>query len=434
MKKQLLKYMPAIFIAAVLILSTFTGCIKIEMAGTPTPKPTISASTPKPETPIPVPTGPTSTPQPAFTPAPVAPQITAFSASPNAVKQGDSVTLSWAVTGATQVDILPNIGTVNQTGQTTVKPGTTTIYQISAQNQAGKTEKSATVTVTPLVLMPDLVVTSIFMQVNQVYFKVKNIGTAPSAGTRAKLYVNDAPQEYGDTYVDPLQPGEEKTEIFGLYNWTLPVTTGPVYNSTKEMVQYEVKVVVDENNVVAESNENNNSNYLLVGQTFVYAFVNNASQADWESNSGTLILPVGDNNAGGNVLILGNVLSTYPAKVNGGWISGHFSDKYTDWGFKSILAREIILPGHCIFTSKVGFDANAPATAKARLYFTVLDKSLTSIYSRYIDLSGPKAEFNLNLDLSSLAGKPVTFILRVESQGTPGGDLAVWTNPQITQK
>src|SRR5262249_46185031 len=85
---------------------------------------------------------------PLYTTVPTgaAPQITSFTASSNSVSSGTSVTLSWAVTGATYVIISPEVGAVRGTS-VSVKPTKTTTYTIYATNAFGQTTSAATISV-----------------------------------------------------------------------------------------------------------------------------------------------------------------------------------------------------------------------------------------------------------------------------------------------
>jgi hypothetical protein len=421
-----------IVLAATLLLSS--GCIKFVNDNpvaktTPTGTPQVTQTLQPTQTPL-----PTQTTQSQWTQN--SPVIKSFAAKPASIKQGESAVLSWEVTGATKITISPNVGDVNATGTATVKPAAKTEYTITAENQAGKVNQSITIevaAVAPPPSGPDITITSLFLQVNEIYFKVKNIGNEASPATRAKLYINDVVDVYGDTYVDPLNPGEEKTEVFGKFVWDRQVPSG-IVSSGKNIQQWEIKVCLDVENLVKELNKNNNCSSIILGQEFLYRFIDNVNNVTWISTAGPLVLPVAENNPGGFIGVSqGNVLSTYPAASAGGWISGTFAEFFVD-EFRRPSSRSVVLPRHCRFMTEVKFDKNAAANAKARFIFTALDQSLTPVITKYLDLSGNTADYNWWVDLTPLADKSCTFILRVESQGTPGGDLGVWINPVITQK
>ena len=88
-------------------------------------------------------TPPTSTP-----PAPSAAQPTVtLNASPNMVKSGDTVTLTWTSTDATDTDIEPGVGKVALQGSTPVNPTDSTTYTITATGPGGSATATARVTV-----------------------------------------------------------------------------------------------------------------------------------------------------------------------------------------------------------------------------------------------------------------------------------------------
>lgn len=77
--------------------------------------------------------------------------ISSFTANPNYVQPGQSVTLSWTVNNADTVTISPVVGSVANTGSVDVTPASTTTYTVSAYNGAGTISASTTVTVAPSV-------------------------------------------------------------------------------------------------------------------------------------------------------------------------------------------------------------------------------------------------------------------------------------------
>jgi peptidoglycan-associated lipoprotein len=79
-------------------------------------------------------------------PPPASPTVT-LQASPTSVNKGDSATLSWNSTDATQLTIAPDVGAVTAQGSTKVTPSDTTAYTITATGPGGSASASATVTV-----------------------------------------------------------------------------------------------------------------------------------------------------------------------------------------------------------------------------------------------------------------------------------------------
>jgi peptidoglycan-associated lipoprotein len=68
-------------------------------------------------------------------------------ASPTSVNKGESSTLSWNSTDATQLSIAPEVGAVTAQGSTKVTPSDSTTYTITATGPGGSTSATASVTV-----------------------------------------------------------------------------------------------------------------------------------------------------------------------------------------------------------------------------------------------------------------------------------------------
>ena len=79
-------------------------------------------------------------------PPPASPNV-ALSASPASAQAGQTVTLTWSSTNATQLTIAPDVGTVAPEGSTKVSPGSTTTYTITATGPGGSANASADVSV-----------------------------------------------------------------------------------------------------------------------------------------------------------------------------------------------------------------------------------------------------------------------------------------------
>src|SRR5690242_8297588 len=75
---------------------------------------------------------------PAQAPAapPARPTVT-LQANPTSLNKGDSTTLSWSSTNATQLTIAPEVGAVAPEGSTKVSPGDSTTYTITASGPGG---------------------------------------------------------------------------------------------------------------------------------------------------------------------------------------------------------------------------------------------------------------------------------------------------------
>src|SRR5580700_3358753 len=85
---------------------------------------------------------------PAPAPPPAAPTITEFVAEPSSIERGQSSTLRWSVTDATNTSIDNGIGSVQATGTRRVFPSDSTTYTLTATGPGGTKTATATVSVT----------------------------------------------------------------------------------------------------------------------------------------------------------------------------------------------------------------------------------------------------------------------------------------------
>jgi peptidoglycan-associated lipoprotein len=79
-------------------------------------------------------------------PAPARPTVT-LQASPATVNKGESATLTWNSTDATQLSIAPEVGAVTAQGSTKVSPADSTTYTITASGPGGSASATASVSV-----------------------------------------------------------------------------------------------------------------------------------------------------------------------------------------------------------------------------------------------------------------------------------------------
>ncbi|HWY48714.1 MAG TPA: OmpA family protein [Bryobacteraceae bacterium] len=98
-----------------------------------------------------VPPPPPPPPPPQQTPEPVArlerATINSFTAEPSAIERGQSSTLSWSISNATDMSISQGIGAVQSQGQRQVFPTSTTSYTLTARGPGGNDTRSVTVSV-----------------------------------------------------------------------------------------------------------------------------------------------------------------------------------------------------------------------------------------------------------------------------------------------
>ncbi len=96
---------------------------------------------------LPVPAAPKPTPTPQVQPV----QILSFSATAAQIEQGQSTTLNWQTANASNVSINNGIARVDNSGQTTVRPSTTTTYVLTADGNGEPQQRSVNIVVEPRV-------------------------------------------------------------------------------------------------------------------------------------------------------------------------------------------------------------------------------------------------------------------------------------------
>jgi peptidoglycan-associated lipoprotein len=99
-----------------------------------------------------VPPPPPPPPPPAATvappPPPAAPVINSFSAEPSAIEPGQSSTLRWSISNATDMTIDHGVGAVQSQGMRQVFPRTSTTYLLTVRGPGGMDSRSVNVDVT----------------------------------------------------------------------------------------------------------------------------------------------------------------------------------------------------------------------------------------------------------------------------------------------
>ena len=83
---------------------------------------------------------------PAVTPAPARPTVT-LQASSTFIQKGESVTLNWSSTNATELNLAPGMGRVSPEGSTSLTPSESTTYTITATGPGGSADASVRITV-----------------------------------------------------------------------------------------------------------------------------------------------------------------------------------------------------------------------------------------------------------------------------------------------
>lgn len=374
----------------------------------------------------------TEAPPQGSAPTPGPPVVNVFTVQPATVVAGESATLTWQVSGATQVGIEPGIGEVASSGDIFILPSETTTYTLTASNQAGSTTASATVTVSAPRGEPDLIITDIWLNGSVVNYKIRNQGSADASPSWTAFYVNNIEEATG--FVDRLKAGEERTEKFANYEWRLPVAFGIEGPSAGTAINvFNIKACADIKGAVEEGDEDNNCLVTIWGQKFVYDFVKNAHLAKWKSSAGDLKWPVVTTGKGG-VYLLHDTLVMCPEMVSNGWIMGRFADFYVKYFGQETTSREIEVPEHARFTARVGFKFGEVSSDGVRVALGYVDATGSLVLFPKMDVYSDGAMHPYEVDLSSMAGSKTEFVLWVEAKKSPDGDCVLWVEPKIVQQ
>jgi uncharacterized repeat protein (TIGR01451 family) len=161
-----------------------------------------------------------------------------------------------------------------------------------------------------------------------------------------------------------------------------------------------------------------------------YDFVTNAGSAAWSSGAGALPFPGSDGDGRGFVLPLGSHqmedgntssegLLTFPQYVTNGYIQGIYPAFTIQSGdhFESYIGCQYGGPADCYIIFRLAYQIGSGPVV-----------TLKTAAERYEGLV-----YRMDVDLSSLAGQNVKFILRVEAFGSPSGDRAHWSAPRIVR-
>jgi len=84
---------------------------------------------------------------PSSAPPPASRPTATLQANPTSINKGESSTLSWSSTNATQLTIAPEVGAVAPEGSTKVTPGDSTTYTLTASGPGGSAESTIRITV-----------------------------------------------------------------------------------------------------------------------------------------------------------------------------------------------------------------------------------------------------------------------------------------------
>lgn len=160
-----------------------------------------------------------------------------------------------------------------------------------------------------------------------------------------------------------------------------------------------------------------------------YDFLANYCDADWSNGSRNLPCPGTDGDDRGFVVALnspkmedgksiGNGLLTHPERVNNGLITGKYPNFHVENGDR--------------FQATIGCLEKAnDCDMIYRLQYQIGNGDVRTL-GQWREVYEGRA-FTINVDLSSLRGERVKFILTVHANGSSHEDYALWINPRITR-
>ncbi len=159
-----------------------------------------------------------------------------------------------------------------------------------------------------------------------------------------------------------------------------------------------------------------------------YNFTDKAPSAEWRN--GSKLLPWGDpsDDSPGVATYLENVkledgntyskmIATYPERITDGVITGLFSSYVVQDG------------DH--FQAKIGFRGSC-GNGKVKFQLNYKEGDTIILFREWTETCDGKL-LDVDVDLSSLKGKTIQFMLAVVADGSPDDDKAVWVSPRIAK-
>ncbi len=161
-----------------------------------------------------------------------------------------------------------------------------------------------------------------------------------------------------------------------------------------------------------------------------YDFAANAASATWTSGAGALAFPGTDGSANGFAFQQAN------PKFESGLTSAQagllFSPNNVTNGYIQAIYPAFRVNSGDRFQATIGCEYGATTCyAEYRLMYQVGSGAVTTYWTFREKYEG--LTYNVNLDLSRLAGQDVKFILYVNAYGSPAGDRALWGGPVIAR-
>lgn len=161
-----------------------------------------------------------------------------------------------------------------------------------------------------------------------------------------------------------------------------------------------------------------------------YDFTANAASATWTSGAGALPFPGTDGSANGFVLKKDN--PKFESGVTSAQVGLLFGPNNVTNGFVQGIYPAFRVQSGDRFQATIGCEHGATTCyVEYRLLYQIGSGAVTTYWTFREKYEGQT--YNVNLDLSKLAGQDVKFILYTNAYGSPAGDRALWGNPVIAR-
>ncbi len=161
-----------------------------------------------------------------------------------------------------------------------------------------------------------------------------------------------------------------------------------------------------------------------------YDFTTNAASAAWSSGAGALSFPGTDGSGNGFALKLNSPkLESGITSANAGLL---FAPNNVTNGYIQAVYPAFRVQSGDRFQATIGCEYGATNCYVAyRLDYQIGSGPVRTFWTFREKYEG--WTYNVNLNLSSLAGQDVKFILVISAYGSPAGDRALWVNPVISR-
>lgn len=256
-------------------------------------------------------------------------------------------------------------------------------------------------------------------------WRLKNIGTCAWTTSYALVFVSGERMGAPSAVALPTNVGPGQTVDVAV-NLTAPSQSGHYTGFWKlrnpSNVLFGIGTQADKNFYV----DINVTGYTVIG----YDLLANYCQALWQNGSRDLPCPGTEGDSQGFVMVLsspkmedgktqGSALLTFPERVNNGVITGTYPPFRVQSGDR--------------FQAVVGClnEAN-DCDLIFRLEYQIGNRAARTLGQWREVYEGQS--YPINIDLTTLQGEDVRFILSVLANGSPHEDYALWVNPRITRQ